>query len=204
MPTSPIPAQMITSGINASGGTGRINSTIGSNQPRNQSDNPIAYPSGIPTSAPKKKPTTTRNNEYPKCSTSMKFLKPAVAISTKRSFTASGAGNQIGSICTPLSGSMFSVPLGVTATRRFETKTSPPGAIGCPSTAIIFAPSLRLISSLASHFKSLFRYAWIATPSFFADCAPSSTESFGGFSPAPNTTTSTVASCVDPSGSSIV
>jgi hypothetical protein len=30
------------SGISASGGTGRMNSTIGSNQPRNQFDSPIA------------------------------------------------------------------------------------------------------------------------------------------------------------------
>ena len=41
-PLSPIPAQMITSGISASGGTGRMNSTIGSNQPRNQLERPIA------------------------------------------------------------------------------------------------------------------------------------------------------------------
>ena len=42
LPVSPIPNQMITSGIRASGGTGRMNSTIGSNQPRNQLDSPIA------------------------------------------------------------------------------------------------------------------------------------------------------------------
>ena len=42
LPVSPMPAQMMTSGISASGGTGRMNSTIGSNQPRNQLDSPIA------------------------------------------------------------------------------------------------------------------------------------------------------------------
>ena len=42
LPASPMPAQMITSGINASGGTGRMNSTIGSNQPRNQLLKPMA------------------------------------------------------------------------------------------------------------------------------------------------------------------
>ena len=42
LPISPMPNQMMTSGIRASGGTGRMNSTIGSNQPRNQSDSPIA------------------------------------------------------------------------------------------------------------------------------------------------------------------
>ena len=41
-PVSQIPNQMMTSGINANGGTGRMNSTIGSNQPRNQPDRPIA------------------------------------------------------------------------------------------------------------------------------------------------------------------
>jgi hypothetical protein len=41
-PVSPIPAQMMTSGMRASGGTGRMNSTIGSNHPRNQPESPIA------------------------------------------------------------------------------------------------------------------------------------------------------------------
>ena len=42
LPVSQMPNQIMTSGISASGGTGRMNSTIGSNQPRNQLDRPIA------------------------------------------------------------------------------------------------------------------------------------------------------------------
>jgi hypothetical protein len=41
-PVSQMPNQIIISGINAKGGTGRINSTMGSNQPRNQPDKPMA------------------------------------------------------------------------------------------------------------------------------------------------------------------
>ena len=46
LPASPMPAQMMTSGIRARGGTGRMNSTIGSNQPRNQFDSADAVASG--------------------------------------------------------------------------------------------------------------------------------------------------------------
>ena len=57
---SPIPNQMIMSGIRAKGGTGRMNSTIGSNQPRDQLVRPIAYPIGMPIAAPSRKPISTR------------------------------------------------------------------------------------------------------------------------------------------------
>ena len=59
LPCSPIPNQIMINGINASGGTGRMNSTIGSNHPRNQFDSPIAKPSGMPNKHPKAKPKTT-------------------------------------------------------------------------------------------------------------------------------------------------
>ena len=65
---------MMTSGISASGGTGLINSTIGSNHPLNHPDKPIAYPKGIPIIAPAKNPTTTRISDQPKCSQRVKFL----------------------------------------------------------------------------------------------------------------------------------
>ena len=55
LPTSPMPNQMMISGISAKGGIGRMNSTIGSNHPRAQPDRPMAYPKGIPINAPKKK-----------------------------------------------------------------------------------------------------------------------------------------------------
>jgi len=73
LPVSQIPNQMITSGISASGGTGRMNSTMGSNQPRTQLESPMAYPSGIPTMAPATNPPTTRSSDQPKCSQSVKF-----------------------------------------------------------------------------------------------------------------------------------
>ena len=49
---SSMPNQRMTSGISASGGIGRMNSTIGSNSPRATDERPMAKPSGMPTSAP--------------------------------------------------------------------------------------------------------------------------------------------------------
>ncbi len=112
-PCSPIPNQIITNGIRASGGTGLINSTIGSNHPRNQPERPIAYPKGIPIKAPAKNPTTTRSSDQPKCSNRLKFLYPSDAIFVSLDQTASGEGSQTGCICQPLYGVRLSVPLAV-------------------------------------------------------------------------------------------
>ena len=49
---SSMPNQRMTSGISASGGIGRMNSTIGSKSPRATGESPIAKPSGMPTSVP--------------------------------------------------------------------------------------------------------------------------------------------------------
>ena len=55
-----MPNQRMISGISASGGTGRMNSTIGSKSPRATDDSPMAKPSGMPTSAPRNTPVSTR------------------------------------------------------------------------------------------------------------------------------------------------
>ena len=76
---SSMPNQRMISGISASGGIGRISSTIGSKMPRATDDSPIAKPSGMPTSAPKKTPASTLSTLIPMCSQSGTLRKPSVA-----------------------------------------------------------------------------------------------------------------------------
>ena len=60
---SSMPSQRMTSGISASGGIGRMNSTIGSSAPRQKDESPMAKPIGMPTTAPRNTPCITRFTE---------------------------------------------------------------------------------------------------------------------------------------------
>ena len=99
--------------MSASGGTGRINSTIGSNQPLNQPERPIAYPRGMPIRAPAVNPTTTLRSDQPKCSNKEKFLYPSEPTLISLDQTVSGAGSHTGCICQPLLGVTLRVPFAV-------------------------------------------------------------------------------------------
>ena len=92
----PMPSQIIDSGINASGGIGRMNSTMGSKNPRMIFDKPMAKPMGMPSRQPKKNPTSRRYRLMPRCSHSVKPRKPSVATVMNCPSTSVGGGMNIG------------------------------------------------------------------------------------------------------------
>ena len=75
-----------------------MNSTIGSKSPRATDDSPMAKPSGMPTSAPRNTPVSTRKTLIPTCSQSGTLRKPSVASCTSRSQVAPIGGQKKGSI----------------------------------------------------------------------------------------------------------